>query len=160
MPGHHDYRVRQAVPADAPEILALITRAMALYVKNSGIATPLESQQESPDDHVRHIQGDHVLVVEQEGHIVGSVRLILGQDGSAYFSRFAVLPHRQRSGVGRLLYQAAEEWLRGQGVHTVLLHTALSNQPLVDFYTARGFRLIEENAARGYPRGTFQKDLP
>jgi ribosomal protein S18 acetylase RimI-like enzyme len=159
MTSHHDYRVRQAVPADAPEILALITRAMALYVKNSGITSPLESQQESLDDHIRHIQGDHVLVVEQESHIVGTVRLILEPDGSAYFSRFAVQPQRQRGGVGRLLYQASEDWLREQGVRAILLHTALSNQPLVDFYKARGFRLIEENSARGYPRGTFQKDL-
>jgi ribosomal protein S18 acetylase RimI-like enzyme len=160
MTTHHEYHVRPAVPADAPAILDLIGRAMALYVRNSGIATPLESQQEKLEDHVRHIQTDHVLIAEQDGHIAGTVRLILEPGGLAYFSRFAVEPHRQRGGVGRLLYAAAEAWFHAQGVRSILLHTALSNQPLVDFYKSRGFRLIEENTARGYPRGTFQKDLP
>jgi ribosomal protein S18 acetylase RimI-like enzyme len=154
-----EIHIRQAVPADAPEIHALVQKAMAVYARNSGITAPLESQLETLEEHIAHILADHVLVAERHGHLIGSVRLVHGEDDTAYFSRFAVSPSLQRSGVGKQLYLAAEAWLKSRGVRSVRLHTALTNQPLVDFYIARGFRLIQENTARGYPRGTFQKDL-
>ncbi len=159
MTAPQEISIRQAVPADAPEIRALVQKAMAVYAHNSGITTPLESQLESLAEQVAQNQADHVLVVERHGRLIGSVRLVHGEDDSAYFSRFAVLPSLQRSGVGRQLYQVAEAWLKSRGVRTIRLHTALSNQPLVDFYLARGFRLIKESTDRGYPRGTFQKDI-
>jgi ribosomal protein S18 acetylase RimI-like enzyme len=154
-----EIQVRQACAADGPELLALIRIAMAVYARNSGISTLLESQLETLDDLQAHIRSDMVFVAEYRNRLVGTVRLVHGEDDSAYFCRFAVLPAVHASGVGKVLYQAAEDYLRRQGVRTVLLHTALTNRPLVAFYTARGFRLIKESAERGYPRGTFQKDL-
>jgi ribosomal protein S18 acetylase RimI-like enzyme len=156
---HAEILIRQAVAADGPELLALIRIAMAVYTRNSGISTPLESQLETLDEMLAHIQADHVIVAEHRGHLAGTVRLVHGEDDSAYFSRFAVLPALQRSGVGQMLYQAAENWLCSNGIRTVKLHTALTNLPLVAFYEARGFRLIKESTGRGYPRGTFLKDL-
>jgi len=156
---HADIHVRQAEPADAPELLALIRVAMSVYVRNSGINSELESQRETLDDLMRHLRDDHVLVAEHRGHLIGTVRLIRESDKTAYFSRFAVLPNLQQTGVGRLLYQEAEAWLRVQGYQIIRLHTALTNQPLVHFYQARGFRLVETTTGRGYPRGLFEKQL-
>ena len=132
---------------------------MAVYARNSGISAVLESQLETLDDMLAHIHSDVVYVAERRGRLVGTVRLVCGEDGSAYFCRFAVLPDVQRGGVGKEIYRTAENYLRSQGMRTVRLHTALTNKPLVAFYEARGFRLIEESTGRGYPRGTFQKDL-
>jgi GNAT superfamily N-acetyltransferase len=154
-----DIIIRQAVAADGPELLALIRIAMAVYARNSGISTMLESQLETQDELLAHIQADHVLVAVHRGRLAGTVRLVRGEDDCAYFSRFAVMPFLQRSGVGGMLYQAAEVWLRREGIRTVKLHTALANLPLVAFYEARGFRLVKKSTDRGYPRGTFQKDL-
>jgi len=154
-----DLLIRQAIDADAPELLELIRIAMAVYARNSGIGSLLESQLETLDELIAHLHADHVLVAERRGHLVGTVRLVHGEDDTAYFSRFAVLPSLHLSGVGKRIYQAAEEWLRSQGVHYVRLHTALTNQPLVSFYESRGFSLIEIKTTRGYPRGLFQKEL-
>lgn len=159
MKGHAEVLIRQAHPEDAPELLALIRIAMAVYARKSGIATLLESQLETLDELKAHLLSDHVLVAEHRGKLIGTVRLIHDGGDTAYFSRFAVLPALQQTGLGRLIYQAAEEWLASQGVRSIRLHTALTNQPLVAFYESRGFKLIETNTARGYPRGTFQKDL-
>lgn len=156
---HAEIIIRQAVAADAPELLELIQTAMAVYTRNSGIISTLDSQRETLDDFLAHLRADHVLVAEHRGRLIGTVRLIHGEDDSAYFSRFAVLPTLQMSGVGKLIYQAAEEWLRAQGVRTIRLHTALTNLPLVDFYEARGFQLLETKTTQGYPRGLFQKTL-
>jgi GNAT superfamily N-acetyltransferase len=156
---HADLIIRQAVPADAADIKALILMAMDVYARNSGIHTPLDAQLETLADHRAHIRADHVLVVEHHGRLIGTVRLVRGEAGTAFFSRFAVLPALQRAGVGKRLYQTAESWLRSQGIRVVILHTALSNPTLVKFYQDLGFRLCEENAARGYPRGTFCKEL-
>lgn len=154
-----DITIRQAEAADGPELLELIRVAMAVYAKNSGINTLLESQAETLEDITEHIRTDHVLVAENRGRLAGTVRLVFAGEGLAYFSRFAVLPVFHRSGVGKMLCEAAENWLRAQSVRKVRLYTALSNPPLVAFYESRGFRLTEKSTSRGYPRGTFEKEL-
>lgn len=159
MTRHAEVLIRQAKLEDAPELLALIRIAMAVYARKSGIATLLEAQTETLDELKAHLLSDHVLVAEHRGRLIGTVRLVHDGGDTAYFSRFAVLPTLQQTGLGKLIYQAAEDWLASQGVRTVCLHTALTNQPLVAFYESRGFRLIETKTARGYPRGTFQKEL-
>jgi ribosomal protein S18 acetylase RimI-like enzyme len=156
---HAEIHIREATLRDGPELMALIRAAMADYARASGISTLLESQMETLDDIQAHILSDHVLVAEHRGRLAGTVRLVSNGGRTAYFSRFAVLPSLRRTGVGQMVYQAAEDWLRSKGFTTVWLHTAMTNKPLVDFYESRGFRLIEESAARGYPRGTFQKDF-
>lgn len=156
---HADIQVRPATLADAAELLRLIQWAMQLYASQSGITSPLDAQQEGLADMQRHIRQHHVLVAEHKDHLIGTVRLIRQPDGRAYFSRFAVHPHLQKSGVGRLLFQTAEAWLRQQGFREVELHTALTNPALVSFYESRGFELVETDHSRGYPRGRFRKRL-
>ena len=151
--------IRKADDSDVDPLYTLIRQAMAVYAKQSGITQPLDALTESKSDLLHHIHVDHVLVAELHDQLAGTVRLIRADSETAYFSRFAVLPHLQQTGVGRQLYQAAEEWLRGQGFRQILLHTALSNEPLVGFYQARGFRLLHSSQARGYARGTFIKVL-
>lgn len=156
---HADILIRPATLAEASDILRLVQWAMQVYASQSGITTPLESQRETITDMQRHIRQDHVLVAEHKGHLIGTVRLVRLSDQAAYFSRFAVHPHLQRTGVGRMLYEAAEIWLRQQHFAWVDLHTALSNAGLVAFYEARGFVLVESDNSRGYPRGRFRKEL-
>ncbi len=151
--------IRPARQDEAPEILELLRIAMAVYAKNAGIGSLLDSQRETLDDMSRHILADHVLVAERNGHLVGTVRLVKGDHGIAYFSRFAVLPSHHLLGVGKLLYLEAEQYLQANSFTTIRLHTALANTQLVNFYTARGFDLIETKTTRGYPRGLFEKRL-
>lgn len=156
---HAEIRIRPAVPADSAELLTLIQWAMQVYAAKSGITGPLDAMQETQVDMQRRIAQDHVLVAEHKGSLIGTVRLVRLDSNRAYFSRFAVHPHLQQTGVGKIIYQAAETWLLQQQFHSVELHTALTNQPLVSFYRARGFDLVETDHSRGYPRGLFRKIL-
>lgn len=151
--------IRQAVAEDAPELYNLIQHAMAVYAQNSNIKGQLDSQKESLEELQKHIAQEYVLVALQNDHPVGTVRLVRIDAATAYFSRFAVLPHFRKTGVGHKLYQEAEKWLLDQGYHKVVLHTALSNRDLVSFYEARGFYLQQTSFDRGYPRGKFCKNL-
>ncbi len=152
--------IRRAEAGDGPELLMLIQKAMALYARQSGIEAQLDAQLETLADLETHIAADLVLVAIDHGHLAGTVRLVRQDQETAYFCRFAVLPVLHRSGVGQRLYQAAEQWLTDQGFHSVYLHTATNNKPLVAFYEARGFHLVDIQYDRGYPRGTFRKELP
>ena len=152
-------KIRTATTDDVTELHELIRLAMQVYAEQSGIETPLDAQMETREDLVHHIEQDQVLVAVLQGQLAGTVRLVRLDEQTAYFCRFAVLPGYQHSGVGQMLYQAAENWLADQGFTSVILHTALTNAPLVSFYRLRGFELIETHDSRGYPRGTFRKTL-
>jgi ribosomal protein S18 acetylase RimI-like enzyme len=106
-----------------------------------------------------HIAHDLVLVAEEDGRLIGTVRLVQQDRDTVWFTRFAVLPERQRGGVGHLLYQAALAAAQKRGCRFMLLHTALSNQNLVTFYQTRGFEQIDVSYERGYPARLFLKTL-
>ena len=156
---HAQIRIRPAEPADSAELLSLIHWAMRTYAEASGIPGQVDALREGESDLISQIEQHKVLVAEHRGSLIGTVRLVHLDNQRAYFSRFAVHPHLQKSGVGRLLYQAAETQLIEQGYQTVELHTALTNQPLVNFYQSRGFELVSVDPSRGYPRGLFRKKL-
>jgi ribosomal protein S18 acetylase RimI-like enzyme len=157
---HAEINIRPATPADSSDLLRLIQWAMQVYAANSGITASLDAMLETETDLKRHIIQNHVLVAEHKNELIGTVRLIDLGNGHSYFSRFAVHPHLQQTGVGKLIYQAAEDWLCQQKFRTVELHTALTNEPLVNFYRSRGFALVDTDSSRGYPRGLFRKNLP
>jgi predicted N-acetyltransferase YhbS len=163
---HADLLIRRAEVSDAEAIMTLTQRAMRVYAQKSGITCELESLQESLDQIRFHIERDYVLIAENRDTIVGSVRLVISnidqeneKNNLAYFSRFAVMPELQQTGVGRFLYQAAEDYLRDTGIRKIRLHTALANINLTGFYEARGFILISKSNSRGYDRGCYEKNL-
>lgn len=151
--------IRRAIETDASELLIVIRSAMALYARQSGIETPLDAELETIEDLKIHINTDTVLVAERDGELVGTVRLVREDNDTAWFTRFAVLPTYQRSGIGQRLFEASEQYLRQMGCRAVYLHTALTNQALVSFYKAKGFVLQDVAYDRGYPRGCFVKQL-
>ena len=155
-------RIRPAVAADIPALHRMIRDAMLLYAEASGIPGDLESLRETPSDVERHVREDDVLVAEylQGGgsSLVGTVRLSSENEPDVvYLSRFAVDPELQRIGVGGALMHAVDLYAAARKTTAVRLHTSLSNLPLVRFYRARGFRIIDSDEARGYPRALLEK---
>lgn len=179
--------IREAVPADAPELHRVVSEAMELYRIASGIPCGrLDAASETIAD-VRNAIGSVPVFVAvlPDGSIAGSVRLIgksmreiSGSDllgkvcpGSdscgkvcpepdsrvGYFSRFAVHEDLQGLGIGSLLYRAAEKQAIELHYSHLFLNTSLANRMMVSFYEKRGFVLIETDLSRGYPRGLFCK---
>jgi ribosomal protein S18 acetylase RimI-like enzyme len=83
-------------------------------------------------------QTSAVLVGEIDGQIVASA--MVGHDGhrgALYY--VAVDPAIQKQGVGRSLMNAAEDWLKGQGVWKINIMIRQDNLSAIGFYNSLGF---------------------
>jgi ribosomal protein S18 acetylase RimI-like enzyme len=79
-----------------------------------------------------------ILVGEQDGKIVASV--MTGHDGHrGWLYYLAVEPSLQKSGFGRTMVTAAEDWLQARGVPKVMLMVRPENERVRAFYDALGY---------------------
>jgi ribosomal protein S18 acetylase RimI-like enzyme len=96
-------------------------------------------------------EGSDILVgFNAEQTIVGSV--MVGHDGHrGWIYYLASDPKHRDQGIGRLMVEAAERWLKNKGVVKVMLLVRETNTQVVDFYKHLGFEAI--------PRVIMQKWL-
>jgi ribosomal protein S18 acetylase RimI-like enzyme len=81
-----------------------------------------------------------LLVARASGAVVGSA--LVGGDGHrGWVYYLAVGPDLQRSGLGRDLMAAAENWARGQGLPKLQLMVRDGNSAAAGFYAALGYEL-------------------
>jgi len=79
-----------------------------------------------------------VLVGADEGRIVASA--MVGEDGHRGWVYYvAIAPELQRSGLGRTMMQAAEDWLIRRGVWKVQLLVRADNKKATQFYERLGY---------------------
>jgi ribosomal protein S18 acetylase RimI-like enzyme len=122
--------IREIVDDDIAETIALWNAA--------GVARPW-------NDPARDIafarRDDHstVLVGVEDGRIVASA--MVGEDGHRGWVYYvAIALERQRSGFGRIMMQAAEDWLIKRGVWKVQLLVRADNAKVARFYEQLGYR--------------------
>ncbi|MCR4688008.1 MAG: GNAT family N-acetyltransferase [Saccharofermentans sp.] len=168
------YQYRIADASDAPALSKLLRSAMLTYCANSGIsAALLEAMTESIEaieDRVTHntcmcfFSGDEAVATITVSTIDTPQKLSFSRKTHSYLSRmnkvgyisrFAVKEGLRQSGLGVQLMEMALDLARERGCAAVLLHSCASNRPMVDFYSNRGFRLIDVEDSRGYDRGLF-----
>lgn len=96
-------------------------------------------------------EGSDILVgLNAEKAIVGSV--MVGHDGHrGWIYYVASDPKHRNIGIGRLMVDAAEQWLKKKGVVKVMLLVRETNTQVVEFYKHLGFEAI--------PRVIMQKWL-
>ena len=79
-----------------------------------------------------------VLAARTDGRIVATV--MVGYDGHrGWFYYLAVAASHRRTGLGRAIVAAAEEWLRTQGAGTIRLMIRTENAAVTGFYRALGY---------------------
>ena len=173
-----DISIRTAATEDAPVLRDLIREAMESYRKDSGIPEGLlESLKESVESVAYRIEHNNCLCLLSDGTIVGTVTLtmssnpvrysfsdyteeVLSEFGmSGYISRLAVADEARKTGLGVLLMKTVLSEAAKAGASHALLHTAVSNRRMKDFYFSLGFRLLDSEHSRGYERGLFVTDI-
>ena len=83
-----------------------------------------------------------LLAQEHAGSIVGTV--MLGDDGHrGWFYYLAVSPALRKSGLGRRLVAAGDEWMRKRGIAKSQLIIRAGNTAVQGFYEARGYGVQE-----------------
>ena len=119
-------KVRNAMPEDEAAVMAL-WHACALTVPTNDPAADFRLALGKPNS--------DVLVTED---LSGAV--MVGHDGHrGWIYYLAVLPARQRRGLGRVLMMAAEQWLSRRGILKLNLMVRERNHAVTAFYEKLGF---------------------
>ena len=165
-------QLRLATAGDAGSVRDLVRSAMVHYREESGIVNDtLESLSESVES-VRHrivknkclclFDGDRPLGTITVSRCTTPMKYSFSKKSSnflahytscGYISRFAVADEVRKTGLGSRLMDEALEL--PESADLVLLHTAVSNKSMCEFYASKGFILVDSENSRGYERGLF-----
>lgn len=122
--------IRPAAASEEPQIVAL-WRACGLIVPWNDPAGDFRFALGRPNS-------DILVATDSRGQILGSV--MVGHDGHRGWVYYvSAHPDHRRSGIGRAVMQAAEEWLKVRNVPKLQLMIRESNTQVVRFYEQIGF---------------------
>lgn len=154
----YSFIIRKAEPADAPAIRDIMQESFSKYMKDTSLTGSLEALQESVEDIVEAIRTQEVYIAIIDDVAVGSVRVKLMPDNTAYLSRFGVKLSYHNIGIGKSLMNLVDKLLTARGIKSVSLHTASKYRDLVRFYYGRGFYTDSTTKDRGYIRALMIKE--
>ncbi|MBR4874608.1 MAG: GNAT family N-acetyltransferase [Clostridia bacterium] len=152
------FEVRRATLDDVDAIEKITKDAFEKYIKLAGI-TDTAALHETKEQIIKDINTKIVYVAYIKNMVVGSVRIELLDDETAYLSRFGVNVEYQNLGIGKSMMNSLDMELKELNVKRVILHTASKATPLVRFYYNRGFYIDSTTKDKGYIRALMIKDL-
>jgi ribosomal protein S18 acetylase RimI-like enzyme len=155
---NYSFTIRKAVVEDAPAIKEIMQESFKKYMEDTGLTGSMEALQESDEDIVRDIETKEVYIAIIDDVAVGSVRIKLNPDNTAYLSRFGVKLSYHNIGIGKSLINLVDKLLLARSVKSVSLHTASKYRDLVRFYYGRGFYIDSTTKDRGYVRALMVKE--
>lgn len=150
--------VRKAVEEDIPQIQKITREAFESYTHDAEINYPLTALSETYYDIKFDLETKLVLVAVVNNTVIGSVRVEIMPDKTAYLSRFGVSSDYQNNGVGKVLMNAVDNSMQELGINRLYLHTASRMLSLVRFYYGRGFYIESTAKDRGYIRALLCKE--
>lgn len=150
--------VRKAALEDIAQIQESAKEAFGLYTEGAGITGLVGPLDEKYEDIKKDIENKIVFVVLLNNYIVGSVRVEIKPDNTAYLGRFGVRQAYQNNGLGKILMNAVDNEMKELGVTSLYLHTASRMLSLVRFYYGRGFYIESTTKDRGYIRALLCKE--
>ncbi len=152
------FEVRKAVASDIEEIRILARESFKMYTENAGITGLVAPLEETYEDVKKVIETTEVFVALANEEVIGSVRIEIKPDNTAYLSRFGVSALHQNNGIGKILMNAVDNSMRELGITCLYLHTASRMFSLIRFYYGRGFYIESTTNDRGYIRALLCKE--
>lgn len=153
------FEVRRANLSDVDSIAEITADAFQKYIKLAGI-TDTPALHETKEQIIKDIETKMVYVAYIKNQVVGSVRIEILDENTAYLSRFGVSMKYQNLGIGKSMMNALDMELAEMNIKEVLLHTASRATSLVRFYYNRGFYVDEVSKDKGYIRVLMKKEVP
>jgi ribosomal protein S18 acetylase RimI-like enzyme len=155
--------LREAAPAEYPDIIALTNRAYREPTGQTGWKVEnLVAGQRIDDSLLREdlAQPGAVLLVgrDAQGRRVGHVRLDAGHDGAWYLSMLTVDPTRQDGGLGGKLLAASETYARERGAARMRMSVLHARAELIAWYGRRGYAVTGET--KPFPYGDARFGVP
>lgn len=122
--------IREIIDADVGAVIALWHRAGVARPWNDPGKDIAFARKEPHSTILVACDGDEPVATAMVGHD--------GHRGWVYY--VAVTPERQRQGLGAVMMQAAESWLREHGIWKVQLLVRADNAQAGHFYERLGYR--------------------
>ena len=151
------FEVRIAQYEDIPAILTITKEAFLKYAELAQIDTT-PALSETYEDVKNDIDNKIVLIAFSDGIPVGSVRVEIFDDNTAYLTRFGVKVTSQNNGIGKSIMNLVDRIMRKKGVKRISLHTGAKVTSLIRFYYGRGFYIDSTDKSKGYIRALLIKD--
>jgi len=155
---NYSFVIRKAVPEDAEAIQLILQESFKKYMQDTGLVGTMEALEETVDDIKKEIQNKEVFVAFIDDVPVGTIRVQILPDNTAYISRFGVRLEYHNIGIGKALMNLVDKLLKSKGIKKVCLHTASKYKDLVRFYYGRGFYVDSTTRDRGYIRALLVKE--
>ncbi len=153
------FQIRLANYDDIPDILNITHEAFTKYGEMVGCdLSGLEALHETAADVRRDIANKIVLIAVQDGIPLGSARVEIFPNHTAYLSRFGVKLNNQNNGIGKSIMNLVDRILIKKGVKELRLHTGSKVTSLIRFYYGRGFYIDSTDKERGYVRALLKKE--
>lgn len=150
---------RKATEKDAKDINTVIRRAFRLYADELAPDSHVKALEEPDSVVLDDIKDNCVFVAEDDGVVLGSVRIKSLSSDLAYLYRFGVDPTIRHTGVGSGLLQAAIDYCKDCGYAAITLHTNAKYYKLARYYYGKKFYVHSTSDAKGYIRALFVKEL-
>jgi len=152
------FEVRRAEISDIREILILAKKSFEMYARNAEITELVTPFEETYDDVLKAIENTNVFVALSNEEVIGSVRIEIKPDNTAYLSRFGVSEVHQNNGIGKILMNAVDSLMEELGITYLYLHTSSRMFSLIRFYYGRCFYIQSTSNDRGYIRALLCKE--
>lgn len=128
MPGAYD--IRPLKDADVPGVVQLWI--------DCGLTRPWNDPRADIAQARKSGCAEILVATSSDGRVVGSV--MLGDDGHrGWFYYLAVAPDLRKSGLGRRIVAAGEDWMRGRGIAKSQLIIRAGNAKVQGFYEALSY---------------------
>lgn len=151
------FEVKRATEEDIPAIAKITKDAFLKYCEQAGLDYDIEALNETYEDIRKDIETKEVFVTFIDDTPVGSVRIELLGDGSAYLSRFGISAEQRNNGIGKILMNVVDNVMKQNNIKVLRLHTGSHVTSLIRFYYGRGFYIASVENSRGYPRAELVK---
>ncbi len=150
------FEVRMATYDDIPDIMDITQEAFIKYAELAGVEH-IAALDETYEDVKKDIDTKIVLIAFSDSTPVGSVRVELFDDNTAYLSRFGVKVTSQNNGIGKSIMNLVDRIMIKKGIKEISLDTGSHITSLVRFYYGRGFYIDSTDKSRGYVRAHLIK---
>lgn len=151
------FEVRLAREDDIPYIMDITHEAFEKYTELAGL-TSIAALSETYEDVKHDIENKIVLIAFSDSTPVGSVRVEIFDDNTAYLSRFGVKVTSQNNGIGKSIMNLVDRIMIKKGVKSISLDTSSKITSLIRFYYGRGFYIDSTDKSRGYVRAHLIKE--
>ncbi|MEO8115687.1 MAG: GNAT family N-acetyltransferase [Phenylobacterium sp.] len=158
-------RLQPATEADYPQIIDLTNRAFrgtgpqASWNVESMIAGERINEDLLREDLAAAPDGQLLTWRDDNGELLGHVRLEPTEADAWYLGMLTVRPDRQDQKLGRTLLAAAEDFARDHGARRIRMTVVNLRDTLIAWYQRRGYVLTGETRPFPYGDDRFGKPL-